>query len=549
MRVLHAWNRWRVGGAAGVLLGALLLAVLTTENALPADAEAKAAALPSDLAKIPSDGYMAVSVRIADPWLGDLLKSMRQKHPKEIEFVLTEFKKYIGLSLEQMERTTMVLLDPISSKGDQLFFLRTVEPYDLAKVLAAHKNMKANKYKDQTFYAADEKSWAVYPLDNRSLVFAKFNDIRILIDHPQPEREGRLAGALRMAAGKHAMVYAMNVKMFNDAVGDKLPGEVDPFRPLLQAQWNSVVVDLGKKSRVETALYFDSEKDAKAAIKPGQTGLTLLRAGVKSGIAELGKEKDAKSIVELLERFQEPLKATKIEQQGKTLRAAVSVEIDPDLLGSTFVQTVQQMNASNKRREESLNLRLIAFVMQNYADSNGGRLPAQATYDKNGKPMLSWRVMILPYIEQVDLYNQFHLDEPWDSEHNKKLLAKMPKTYLSPQQDEKSIEEHLTYYQGFVGKGAFFEGKKGLRFPADFPDGTSQTIMIVEASKGVPWTKPEDIPYDADKPLPKLGLPGSTSYLAALCDGSVRTITPKLTERTLRAAITRNDGLPLGPDW
>src|SRR6516165_5495577 len=104
--------------------------------------------------------------------------------------------------------------------------------------------------------------------------------------------------------------------------------------------------------------------------------------------------------------------------------------------------------------------------------------------------MLSWRVMILPYIEQQNLYNQFHLNEPWDSEHNKKLLARMPVVYASPQ-DDRAVKEHSTYYQGFYGKSAFFEGKQGVRYPAAFTDGTSNTIMVVEASKAVPWTKPE----------------------------------------------------------
>jgi hypothetical protein len=77
----------------------------------------------------------------------------------------------------------------------------------------------------------------------------------------------------------------------------------------------------------------------------------------------------------------------------------------------------------------------------------------------------------------------------------------------------------------------------------------SNTLMVVEASKAVPWTKPEDIPYDAAKPVPKLGLPGASGFSAALGDGSVRFFTPKLSERTLRLAITRNDGQPIGPDF
>jgi hypothetical protein len=114
--------------------------------------------------------------------------------------------------------------------------------------------------------------------------------------------------------------------------------------------------------------------------------------------------------------------------------------------------------------------------------------------------------------------------------------------------DEKTLKDHTTPYQGFVGKGAFFEGKTGISI-ADITDGTSNTIMVVEAPKAVPWTKPEDIPYDAAKPLPKLSRPGTPGFQAAMCDGSVRFISDKITEKTLRNAITRNDGNPLGDDF
>ena len=95
--------------------------------------------------------------------------------------------------------------------------------------------------------------------------------------------------------------------------------------------------------------------------------------------------------------------------------------------------------------------------------------------------------MILPYVEENNLYNQFHLDEPWDSEHNKKLLEQMPKLFASPAESAESLKNHETPYQGFVGKGAFFDGKDGIK-STDITDGTSNTIMIVEAAKTVPWT-------------------------------------------------------------
>src|SRR5262245_59728137 len=80
------------------------------------------------------------------------------------------------------------------------------------------------------------------------------------------------------------------------------------------------------------------------------------------------------------------------------------------------------------RRTSQNNLKMVRLAMHNFHDAMG-RFPAATAYAKNGKPLLSWRVAILPYIEEDALYRQFKLDEPWDSPHNKKLIAKMPKIY------------------------------------------------------------------------------------------------------------------------
>ncbi len=188
--------------------------------------------------------------------------------------------------------------------------------------------------------------------------------------------------------------------------------------------------------------------------------------------------------------------------------------------------------AADRMRSEN-NLKQMALAMHNYL-ATYNTFPAHAIYSKDGKPLLSWRVAILPYIEEDQLYKQFHLDEPWDSEHNKPLMEKMPKVF-----GDKGTETH---YQVFVGKGAAFEGKEGTRIQ-DFTDGTSNTILIVEGPDTVPWSKPADYVFDAEKPLPKLGgKPREKGFLAALADGSVRMISNKIEEKWLKAFITRNGG-------
>jgi hypothetical protein len=184
----------------------------------------------------------------------------------------------------------------------------------------------------------------------------------------------------------------------------------------------------------------------------------------------------------------------------------------------------------------------MALAMHNYGDSMGGTFPPAAITDKDDKPLLSWRVAILPYVEQDALYKEFKLDEPWDSAHNKKLLDQMPRIYMTPEQAQKDEKVTTTHYRVFHGKMAAFEGAKGLKFPAEFTDGTSNTILIVEAEQAVPWTKPEELPFDAKKDLPKLGLKGAEKFNAVFADGAVHALKKDIDKDTLKALITRNGG-------
>jgi hypothetical protein len=192
----------------------------------------------------------------------------------------------------------------------------------------------------------------------------------------------------------------------------------------------------------------------------------------------------------------------------------------------------------------------VGLALLNYHDTHG-RFPPAAVCDEYGKPLYSWRVMVLPFIEQDALFNEFHLDEPWDSPHNIQLVEKMPRTYALPPRVAARMKAPLghTVMHVFHGRGAAFEGNEGLRI-ADFTDGLSNTIMIIEAGEPVPWTKPEELEYDPDQPLPPLRAPYKDLIRIQLGDGSTRTICPsKISETTLRAVITRNGNEKLGDDW
>jgi len=198
---------------------------------------------------------------------------------------------------------------------------------------------------------------------------------------------------------------------------------------------------------------------------------------------------------------------------------------------------------ANTRAQSMNNLKMIALAAHNYHAANNTFPPAYIADKATGKPLLSWRVAILPYIEQDSLYQQFHLDEPWDSAHNKKLIARMPSTYYSV---FRGLPPGMTRYVTLRHRDSAFPGKDGVRL-SDIPDGTSNTIMVVEADvvHAVTWTKPEDLNFDPARPGAGLTGQPAHGFNTALCDGSARFIPDTIDLETLRNLVNRHDGNPL----
>lgn len=189
------------------------------------------------------------------------------------------------------------------------------------------------------------------------------------------------------------------------------------------------------------------------------------------------------------------------------------------------------------------NLKQIVLAMHECAVVNDGALPNNV-YAADGKPLLSWRVVLLPFLKNPPkLDPAFKYNEPWDSDHNKKLISKMPKVYAPVRVKAKPGE---TFYQVFVGPNAPFGPDRGagVKFAA-FLDGFSNTGLVYEAAEPVIWTKPDDLPYDSKKPLPKLGGMFDGEWHVGMGDGSVLRMMKDPDEKELRKLIVPDDGLPI----
>jgi prepilin-type processing-associated H-X9-DG protein len=211
-----------------------------------------------------------------------------------------------------------------------------------------------------------------------------------------------------------------------------------------------------------------------------------------------------------------------------------------------FLPAVRSGRGAARRAKCTNNLKQIGLALHNY-ESHFGCLPPVATTDKDGRPLLSWRVLILPYLETGVLYSEFHLDEPWDSPHNLALLERMPYVFACP--SDSKLEPGMTGYQAIIGHNtAFTDDAKPVTF-GEITDGLQQTLVIGESNRRAPWTKPEDLRFNM-----KLGtvLLGSAhqpdGFNALFADGSVRYLTSSVKPDVIRALATRNGNEKVSTD-
>ncbi|QJW96491.1 DUF1559 family PulG-like putative transporter [Frigoriglobus tundricola] len=188
------------------------------------------------------------------------------------------------------------------------------------------------------------------------------------------------------------------------------------------------------------------------------------------------------------------------------------------------------------------NMKQIGFAIANFHDAHGA-LPAGYA-DATGQPGLSWRVALLPYIEQDALFGQFKRDEPWDGPNNKPLIAKMPKVYAPPNENTRGY----TFCRGFTGPNTWLPpqqqpGRAGQLLLGvktfQITGGLSNTILVAEAAEAVVWTKPDEVPF-APNSVPKLGGVFRSGCTVLMADGSVKFVRNPVSPAGLADAIQIN---------
>ena len=201
--------------------------------------------------------------------------------------------------------------------------------------------------------------------------------------------------------------------------------------------------------------------------------------------------------------------------------------------GSGGGGAVQAVRGAVARAAGQAEMKQIGLALLAYTSENNG-LPPAAIVGPDGKRLLSWRVALLPYLEQGNLHKQFHLNEAWDSPHNIQLLKSMPRQFGGDN------STGMTAVRVFVGGGAAFEWNRKVGL-TEISDGTSNTALLADAASGVEWTKPDELEFNASS-LPQLGQAGQTTVNVLFADGAVKRVPKNLSPADWKGIITRGGG-------
>jgi hypothetical protein len=546
------------------LAAALLVAGPAAQAASPSKT-----ALPADLAIVPNDAFAFAHVKLADLWKNDALKDVRGILEKAGPKAIAAFDARFTPAPSTVDRLTVYLPPPNFEAGppefDFVFILAVNKPFDRDKFLKQLGKTTPRKGRNGDFVVDENEAVAVRFVNDRVMAFGTAQAIQRMVDNAPPGKAGPLSAGLELAAGNRPIVAGFNVTALPpQAIEEVLRREVpEPLHPLFKAQSITLSMDLDGDGHVHAKVNYPDGPSTDAAEKAVGVATEMARTLIaqtrtKLSATVFGEGKDAKvedvpfaaaSLLGLgaLQHAEDILKSQPVKRSGDALTA--SIALPPHfksalgtaaLAGSMLAPAVGKLQDSAARAKGANNLKQIGLALHNYHDVNNG-LPPASIVDKKGKPMLSWRVMILPFIEQDNLYRQFKLDEPWDSDHNKKLIDRIPPVYMLP---VKGAKPGHTHYRVLVGNGSMWDWIQGTQF-AQITDGLSNTIMVVEAAEGVPWTKPDELEFDPLKDLPKFGKAYKGGFYVLFGDGSVRFISDSAvtnTPQNVKAMITKGGG-------
>ncbi len=428
------------------------------------------------------------------------------------------------------------------------------------------------------YYCGSYGETVIVPIDDKTLAVlpnTSYSGPGFVAALLRRKADGPLAEALALA-DKHDVVFGVQgkglrdqIKMYREGFGQlegvvidgpgipppppvpvpppggeppKVEDEFTPYEPLAEIDRAIATFDFGATSKLTVTAHYPTAEAAKKAEPVAKKAIKAVIDALTEARNATAADASEKDWLPVFDFALNGLKGAKVTQDGKVLTATATADIGADLKAA-FVSLPGKIQEAADRMRLTNNLKQLGLALHNYHDANG-HLPRDVN-DGEGKVLLSWRVELLPYLEQNDVYTRIDRTKAWDDPVNKKLWDEMPDVFKVPARAAK--EKHETFFQAFrtvnwLGKDDPWQVDTHGVTLNDVADGNARTAAVFEMEEATNWMKPGDPLFDPKK-LAKIGNPKTGKAGVVMLDGAVRMIdAKKYTGAKLAAIITVNSG-------
>jgi hypothetical protein len=402
------------------------------------------------------------------------------------------------------------------------------------------------------------QGWSALTSDDRTLVLSGDDTLRDLIQDRRAKASRRAWDEIWEKSPGGQLIVAVDTRWLRRRLAQATPpGGPDAKSPLLESitplleKARAYVISLETSGgiKLDIRALTGGADDAKPVAETMQAVLTLGRNSIERLLQESDSRPMSQPLKTTLAAASSLLSQAKIETSENVVSVQAKSTVELSGLVKSLAPALTSARVASSRARSINNLKQIGLAFHNYAQINNHFPPPALLGGNQTKFPYSWRVAILPYLDQDALYRQYRFDEPWDGPNNRKLIDQMPAVYSVSSATGAPLSRSNTSYYVFAGAttalgSPWVSGGKNTEETSfqHITDGTSNTILAVEWDGNVPWTKPDDIPFDPNGPIPALGGFWPDEFNVLMCDGSVRPLKKHILHNILKAMITKAGG-------
>ena len=500
-------TRFALRAAALTVIAGLTATVILVRPGSETVAAAAQPAVDEDLALVPTDAVGFIHVRAADLWKNDIFAGFRQTFERAGPKALTALDAQFVPKISTFDRATVFVLIDERQRPLPYLVLRFTAPFNPTEVVDAYlPNAAKTNHGGKTVYHGERGDFELYFPDNKHIMVSPPDAMIRYIKHESP-KSGAMSYGLKLAASGKPVVGSVNgaALPIPPRELEMLPAEA---RPLIKAEHVTISLDLAAGAKIDLVGGYKNEADAEAAEKAikalaefaERNSRRSSRPGKKLSIRRCrGRWRTCPRCYCPSFRSEPSIRSMTTGEPGRDREAerarnSASVTLPKELVAG----------GRRRRRRHGVLMPAVAKVRVAAAKMVGQNNPSRSLslasttryvwsaphdiVDKNGKPLLSWRVAILPFIEQDNLYKQFRLDEPWTaSTTSHSRMSRSRSIWLH--WPTRKLPPGMTHYRRSPVP-APFSSREAIEVSGDIPDGTSNTILVVEAGDPIPWPSP-----------------------------------------------------------